>query len=90
MVHGGYVEILSRFHGPSHASSTVPPIDVLKKREGAQPGPEGLGRQWNTHFYVNRCGFKIIDFFISHHVNPALSAGHGLTNDEGFLFEKMM
>lgn len=39
----------------------------------------------NIHFYVNRCGFHIVEFFDSHHVSPHDSDG----NFEGmFKFEK--
>jgi len=26
--------------------------------------------QCNIHFYVNRCGFHIVEFFNKHHPNP--------------------
>ena len=26
--------------------------------------------KWNIHFYVNRCGFHIVEFFNSHHPDP--------------------
>lgn len=48
----------------------------------------------NIHFYVNRCGFHIVEFFNSHHSNPNDSdmADEGSeTRDEGmFRFEKRM
>lgn len=45
----------------------------------------------NIHFYVNKCGFKIIEFFNSHHTDP----NHPVVQDdpagsEGFLFEKIL
>ncbi|MBV5264284.1 GNAT family N-acetyltransferase [Pinisolibacter aquiterrae] len=46
----------------------------------------------NIHFYVNTCGFKIVEFFNAHHPDPHQPAGHddfpGV--DEGFRFEKIM
>ncbi len=45
----------------------------------------------NIHFYLNRCGFKIVAFYNAHHPNP-----HGTGSDdfpdaeEMFLFEKTM
>lgn len=46
----------------------------------------------NIHFYVNKCGFRIIEFFNKHHGHPDerfqedLPGGH----DEAFQFEKVM
>jgi hypothetical protein len=45
----------------------------------------------NIHFYVNKCGFKIIEFFNDRHTDP----NHPVVSDdpagsEGFLFEKVM
>lgn len=45
----------------------------------------------NIHFYVNKCGFKIVEFFNSHHPDkhsPGPDEVPGL--DEGFRFEKVM
>ncbi|KAI94482.1 acetyltransferase [Rhodomicrobium udaipurense JA643] len=45
----------------------------------------------NIHFYVNKCGFKIVEFFNDRHLDP-----HGPSSsefpgaDEGFRFEKIM
>ena len=39
----------------------------------------------NIHFYVNRCGFHIVEFFNKHHPDPN---GHNDDNDEFFRFEK--
>ena len=48
----------------------------------------------NIHFYVNRCGFHIVEFYNSHHRDPNDSgkADHpdGLSQDEMFRFEKRM
>ncbi|MCM2292499.1 N-acetyltransferase [Allorhizobium sp. BGMRC 0089] len=44
----------------------------------------------NIHFYVNKCGFKIIEFFNSHHPDPSHPVSGRLPVDEGFLFEKVM
>ncbi|MBR0413285.1 MAG: GNAT family N-acetyltransferase [Eubacterium sp.] len=41
----------------------------------------------NIHFYVNRCGFHIVEFFNSHHPDPN---GHNDPEDEFFRFEKVM
>ena len=41
----------------------------------------------NIHFYVNRCGFKIVEFYNEHHKDPNSTDG-GL--DEMFRFEKVM
>ena len=48
----------------------------------------------NIHFYVNRCGFHIVEFFNSHHPDPkdpetAGDMGDGY-NDGMFRFEKIM
>ncbi|MBO6290018.1 MAG: GNAT family N-acetyltransferase [Alphaproteobacteria bacterium] len=41
----------------------------------------------NIHFYVNRCGFKIVEFYNEHHKDQNSTDG-GL--DEMFRFEKVM
>lgn len=48
----------------------------------------------NIHFYVNKCGFKIVEFYHEKHVDPHLpdvpkNSGHPLI-DEMFRFEKQM
>lgn len=48
----------------------------------------------NIHFYVNRCGFHIVEFFNSHHPDPndpeiTDDTGDG-DNDGMFRFEKIM
>ena len=45
----------------------------------------------NIHFYVNRCGFHIVEYFNSHHPNPNDPEEPG--DDDGggmFRFEKVM
>ncbi|MBR1752182.1 MAG: GNAT family N-acetyltransferase [Ruminococcus sp.] len=44
----------------------------------------------NIHFYVNRCGFHIVEFFNSHHADPNDPDGSdGTLSDDGmFRFEK--
>jgi len=43
----------------------------------------------NIHFYVNRCGFHIVEFFNSHHPDPNdPDAQDSLMNDGMFRFEK--
>lgn len=45
----------------------------------------------NIHFYVNKCGFRIVAFYNAHHPDPHRPDGDdppGL--DEAFLFEKIM
>ena len=45
----------------------------------------------NIHFYVNRCGFHIVEFFNSHHPDPNdPDAQDSLMNDGMFRFEKKM
>ncbi len=48
----------------------------------------------NIHFYVNKCGFHIVEFFNSHHPDPHdPETGKEETYEEGggmFRFEKMM
>ena len=45
----------------------------------------------NIHFYVNRCGFHIVEFFNSHHPDPNdPDAQDSLMNDGMFRFEKVM
>ena len=44
----------------------------------------------NIHFYVNRCGFHIVEFFNSRHPDPNDPDGDNLMNDGMFRFEKVM
>ncbi len=47
----------------------------------------------NIHFYVNCCGFHIVEFFNEKHLGPEDpdgAAGDGAPNDEMFRFEKVM
>ena len=50
----------------------------------------------NIHFYVNKCGFHIVEFFNDHHPDPhepddeSYDPGKGDDNDGMFLFEKRM
>ena len=49
----------------------------------------------NIHFYVNRCGFHIVEFFNRHHPDPNDSDFHDSTFEEQFpegmfRFEKVM
>ena len=45
----------------------------------------------NIHFYVNRCGFHIVEFWNKHFHGPAIpeeEEGHWSEDDEMFLFRK--
>ncbi len=45
----------------------------------------------NIHFYVNKCGFKIVAFFNAHHPDPHRPGPEDFPGgDEGFRFEKIM
>ncbi|KNY13656.1 hypothetical protein AKG11_27665 [Shinella sp. SUS2] len=44
----------------------------------------------NIHFYVNKCGFKIIAFHHAKYPDPHHPASNDLPDDEGFLFEKVI
>lgn len=45
----------------------------------------------NIHFYVNKCGFKIVEFFCEHHPDPhGPGADDFPGGDEAFRFEKVM
>ena len=52
--------------------------------------------QRNIHFYVNKCGFHIVEFFNPHHVDPNLRRPETRTDepepgiDSYFRFEKAM
>lgn len=45
--------------------------------------------QRNIHFYVNKCGFQIVEFFNPHHRDPA-EPGGGVGRDCYFRFEKRL
>lgn len=45
----------------------------------------------NIHFYVNKCGFKIVEYFNKYHLDPHIPADKGLPGGEDFFrFEKVM
>lgn len=47
----------------------------------------------NIHFYVNRCGFHIVEFYNSHHPDPNdnVASGQGQEDGDGmFRFQKVM
>ena len=44
----------------------------------------------NIHFYVNRCGFHIVEFFNSHHPDPHEPDAPEDEHDGMFRFEKIM
>jgi len=46
----------------------------------------------NIHFYVNKCGFKIIEFFNRHHPDPGQPKQDDLPggDNDAFQFEKVM
>ena len=44
----------------------------------------------SRHFYVNRCGFHIVEFFNSHHPDPHEPVGADDDFDGMFRFEKYL
>lgn len=45
----------------------------------------------NIHFYVNKCGFKIVDFYNKYHPDPNRKTDNNFDeDDEMFKFEKQM
>lgn len=44
----------------------------------------------NIHFYVNKCGFKIVEFFNKAHRDPERRVSELPFHDEYFVFEKVM
>ena len=44
----------------------------------------------NIHFYVNRCGFQIVEFFDAHHPSSFSRERGTEENDEMFRFRKQM
>ncbi|MCR5401700.1 MAG: GNAT family N-acetyltransferase [Treponema sp.] len=44
----------------------------------------------NIHFYVNCCGFHIVEFFNSHHPNPNDPDSHETLNEKNGLFPEGM
>lgn len=44
----------------------------------------------NIHFYVNKCGFKIVEFFNSHYIDSREVVGNGEDDKCMFRFEKIM
>ena len=47
--------------------------------------------QRNIHFYVNKCGFHIVEFFCKYHPEPGEIYSEDTTGGDGFLrFDKQM
>lgn len=44
----------------------------------------------NIHFYVNRCGFHIVEFYNEHHPDPKNSNTYEQIDNDFFCFEKRM
>ena len=44
----------------------------------------------NIHFYVNKCGFHIVEFFCKYHVAPEIGQDSEVYKEEYFRFEKRM
>ena len=44
----------------------------------------------NIHFYVNRCGFHIVEFYNSHHPDPHDPEGYSEDQDGMFRFQKTL
>lgn len=44
----------------------------------------------NIHFYVNKCGFRIIAFFNKYHADPNHPGQDDLPDGDAFQFEKVM
>lgn len=44
----------------------------------------------NIHFYVNKCGFRIVEFFNKSHRDPDRPLGNNDFQNEYFIFEKKM
>ncbi len=44
----------------------------------------------NIHFYINKCGFKIVEFFNKAHHDPTRPLTNKSYHDEYFIFEKVM
>jgi hypothetical protein len=47
----------------------------------------------NIHFYVNKCGFHIVEFYTKYHTDPRMSQEEGcseMDDDEMFRFQKVM
>lgn len=44
----------------------------------------------NIHFYVNKCGFKIVEFYNKYRPDPNHTSQESLEEDEMFRFEKIM
>lgn len=43
----------------------------------------------NIHFYVNKCGFKIVEFYNEHHPDPHPETREGIPGGESFRFQKV-
>ena len=44
----------------------------------------------NINFYVNKCGFKIVEFFNKYHPNPKLKEDENRFKEDFFRFQKIM
>lgn len=44
----------------------------------------------NIHFYINKCGFQIVEFYNPHHLDPHVPAANFESSKYFFRFEKVM
>ena len=70
--------------GCSFQTPPVAPVAEIKVWETVTPYFE----KRNIHFYVNRCGFHIVEFYNSHHPDPHDPDGSAEDQDGMFRFLK--
>ena len=67
--------------------------DCIRRLLSGRPSHPYFGTR-NIHFYVNRCGFHIVEFYNSHYPDPkdpdAAIEADGPFSDGIFRFEKYM
>jgi predicted acetyltransferase len=81
--------IISNFHGKGIGYKAWKAIEEKHPKTKVWETVTPYFEKRNIHFYVNKCKFKIVDFFNKYHIDP----NHKNDNDydeEMFKFEKQM
>ncbi|MDA1362300.1 GNAT family N-acetyltransferase [Glycomyces luteolus] len=88
--------IAPEHHGRGIGLAAWKAIEAAYPQTGVWETGTPFFEQRNIHFYVNKCGFHIVEFFNEHHPDPHDPRGEEAAEDHGegpegfFRFEKAM
>ena len=78
-------------HGKGIGTDAWKAIEALHPDTGIWETHTPYFEQRNIHFYVNKCGFHIVEFFCKYHPEPSENYDEEAPGGDGFLrFEKRM